>query len=240
MNAIRRDEETLDSGIHSVYVDQWDWEKVITKDERNLTTLKDHVLKIFTTLRKTELAVCAKYNFNPILPDTVKFIHTEELAEIYPELTPKQRENEITKKYGVVFIIGIGGLLAEGIIHDGRAPDYDDWSSVTEEGRKGLNGDLIVWNPTLEIAFELSSMGIRVDKETLVKQLEIRDCTERLELPWHKKLMEEKMPQSIGGGIGQSRICMFILGKKHIGEVQVSVWPEDVKEKCKKDGIKLL
>ncbi len=236
MNAIRADEE-LDN-IHSLYVDQWDWERTITAADRNLDFLKSMVRKIYNAIKETEKYICQKYpQIKPVLSDSIKFVHTEDLQKEYPDLTPKERENEVAKKYGSVFIIGIGGELADGTIHDGRAPDYDDWSTPTENGYKGLNGDIVVWSPVLESAYELSSMGIRVDKSALQVQLKIRQCEERLSLLFHKSLMEDKIPLSIGGGIGQSRLCMFLLRCAHIGEVQASIWPEEMEQTCIQHGI---
>ena len=240
MNALRPDEDNLDN-IHSIYVDQWDWERVITPEERNLDTLKDTVRNIYAALKDTEAELASKFhNRTTWLPDEIAFIHTEELARRYPDASRSEREAAISKEHGAVFIIGIGGMLPDGNIHDGRAPDYDDWTTQTSPETNGLNGDIFVWNPLLGIPFELSSMGIRVDAETMLKQLEIRGCPERAELPWHKLLLEGKLPQSIGGGIGQSRLCMLLLEKAHIGEVQVSHWPADVVETCRQAGIPLL
>ena len=240
MNAIRPDEETLTSGIHSVYVDQWDWERVIKPGERTLDFLKEIVRKIYAAIRATEAAVCVRFDLEPFLPRRITFIHTEDLQKRYPDLDRKEREDRVCKEYGAVFLIGIGGELPDGTIHDGRAPDYDDWTTETGDGKKGLNGDILVWNPILERGFELSSTGIRVDRETLVRQLEIRGLTERLEMPWHRKLMDGTLPQTIGGGIGQSRMSMLLLQKRHIGEVQVGIWTEEVLEDCRKKGIRLL
>ena len=240
MNAIRPDEEVLDN-LHSAYVDQWDWESVISPGERNLDFLKEIVNKIYDVLKRTESVVHKKYpKIEPILPEQITFVHTEDLVEMYPGLDPKQREDEITKKYGAVFVIGIGGLLADGKIHDGRAPDYDDWITPTAGGKKGLNGDIILWYPVLNRAFEISSMGIRVDKNSLLEQLKQRGALERQNLLWHQKLLNGQLPLSIGGGIGQSRLCMFFLRKIHVGEVHSSVWPDDMIRECKKAGIKLL
>ena len=229
MKALRPDEESLDP-IHSVYVDQWDWEKVIPDGRRNLAYLKETVETIYKVIRLTELAVEARYDIDSVLPKKITFIHSEELVERYPDLTPKERENEITKEYGAVFLIGIGGILADGQPHDGRAPDYDDWTSETEHGYKGLNGDILVWNEELGSAFELSSMGIRVDEDALKRQVVITGDEDRLELDWHKTLLRGFFPLTIGGGIGQSRMAMFLLRKKHIGEVQTSVWPQEVRD----------
>ena len=239
MNAIRPDEEL--SNIHSLYVDQWDWERVISKEERNLAFLKKAVQKIYSVLVRTEYLLSEVYPvIDAILPEEITFIHTEELLKLYPNLTPKEREFEAAKKYGAIFIIGIGGELANGEIHDGRAPDYDDWTTCTENGFKGLNGDIVVWNPILNNAFEISSMGIRVDKETLEKQLKARGLEERKELMWHKMLLNGELPLSIGGGIGQSRLCMYFLRKAHIGEIQSSIWPSDMIEECKLNNIHIL
>ncbi|MGT2667360.1 aspartate--ammonia ligase [Streptococcus rifensis] len=229
MKALRPDEDDLDP-THSVYVDQWDWEKVIPNGQRNLAYLKETVEQIYKAIRLTELAVEARYDIESVLPKQITFIHTEELVERYPHLTPKERENAISKEYGAVFLIGIGGELADGQPHDGRAPDYDDWTTPTENGYKGLNGDILVWNEALGSAFELSSMGIRVDEDALKRQCAIKDDMDRLELEWHRALLNGLFPLSIGGGIGQSRLAMFLLRKKHIGEVQSSVWPKAVRE----------
>ncbi len=230
MNAIRRDEE-LDN-LHSVYVDQWDWEKIILKEERNVETLKNIVRSIFKVFKATEEYICSEYpELEKTLPDDISFITTQELEDLYPELSPRQREDAIAKEKGAVFVMQIGGQLKSGIRHDGRAPDYDDWE---------LNGDIIFWYPVLEKAFEVSSMGIRVDEDSLVKQLKLAGCEERLELPFHRDLLEKRLPYTVGGGIGQSRICMFFLKKAHIGEVQVSVWPDEMIEICEKANITLL
>ncbi len=230
MNAIRRDED-LDN-IHSVFVDQWDWEKVIDKSDRNIDVLKENVRAVYAALKHTETYIAEEYDFiNRFLPDEIFFITTQELYDKYPTLTAKEREKAIAKEYGAVFIMQIGGKLSNGELHDGRAPDYDDWT---------LNGDIIVYYPVLDIALELSSMGIRVDEEALLKQLQIRGATERKELPFHKALLEGKLPYTIGGGIGQSRMCMFFLKKAHIGEVQSSFWSEDMIKECYDHGIELL
>lgn len=240
MKALRPDEPDLTSRIHSVYVDQWDWEKIMEPNERNLDFLKANVRKIFQALKGTEERVTEEFGITGTLPEEISFIHTEELVERWPDKTPREREDLITRENEAVFIIGIGGELPDGSIHDGRAPDYDDWTSETTPGKHGLNGDIMVWNSILGRAFELSSMGIRVDKETMLKQLEIRDEMDRCDLDWHKKLINGDLPQTIGGGIGQSRLVMLLLHKHHIGEVQVSVWPKDVIDSCKEDGIALL
>ncbi|HEL2267327.1 TPA: aspartate--ammonia ligase [Streptococcus suis] len=229
MKALRPDEDSLDP-IHSVYVDQWDWEKVIPDGRRNLAYLKETVEQIYKAIRLTELAVEARYDIESVLPKKITFIHTEDLVKNFPDLTPKERENVVAKEYGAVFLIGIGGELADGKPHDGRAPDYDDWTSPSEAGYKGLNGDILVWNEALGSAFELSSMGIRVDEEALKRQVAITGDEDRLEFDWHRALLNGLFPLSIGGGIGQSRLAMFLLRKKHIGEVQSSVWPQEVRD----------
>ncbi|AUC25352.1 aspartate--ammonia ligase [Streptococcus uberis] len=229
MKALRPDEDSLDQ-THSVYVDQWDWEKVIPDGKRNLAYLKETVETIYKVIRLTELGVEARYDIEAILPKKITFIHTEDLVKRYPDLSPKERENAITKEFGAVFLIGIGGELSDGKPHDGRAPDYDDWTSETEDGYHGLNGDILVWNEQLQSAFELSSMGIRVDEDALKRQVAITGDFDRLEFDWHKSLLNGLFPLTIGGGIGQSRMAMFLLRKKHIGEVQTSVWPQSVRE----------
>jgi aspartate--ammonia ligase len=240
MNAIRPDEECLDN-LHSVYVDQWDWERVITESERNLDFLKEIVRTIYGVLRDTEAAVHAKYpQIEPILAEQITFVHAEELLERWPEVGPRERENRITQERGPVFVIGIGGALADGTLHDGRAPDYDDWITPTRRGCKGLNGDILLRYPPLGRAFEISSMGIRVNKETLAQQLEIRGLSQRRAFPWHRRLLAGELPLSVGGGIGQSRLCMFLLRKLHVGEVQASVWPAWMIERCRAAGVPLL
>lgn len=230
MNAIRRDEIT--DNIHSIFVDQWDWEKIITREERNVETLKAVVEKIYLTLRKAEGYVCAHYpHIRPELPEKITFVTTQELEDRYPTLTPKQREYKAVKEYGAVFLMGIGGALKSGQIHDGRAPDYDDWN---------LNGDILLYDPLLDISLEVSSMGIRVDEESLHRQLKIRHCEERATLPFQKSLLQGELPLTIGGGIGQSRMCVYLLRKAHVGEVQSSTWPEDVVTACKNANILLL
>ncbi len=229
MKALRPDEDSLDQ-THSVYVDQWDWEKVIPDGKRNLAYLKETVETIYKVIRLTELAVEARYDIEAVLPKKITFIHTEELVAKYPDLTPKERENAITKEFGAVFLIGIGGVLPDGKPHDGRAPDYDDWTTETENGYHGLNGDILVWNDQLGSAFELSSMGIRVDEEALKRQVEMTGDQDRLGFDWHKSLLNGLFPLTIGGGIGQSRMVMFLLRKQHIGEVQTSVWPQEVRD----------
>lgn len=239
MNAIRADEE-LDN-IHSLYVDQWDWERVITAENRNIAFLKKIVCAIYDALRRTEYLVNETYpQVRPILPEDIYFIHSEELLQMYPTLSAKEREDEITKKYGAVFIIGIGGKLTNGVEHDLRAPDYDDWTTLGENGLPGLNGDLLVWNDVLGHALELSSMGIRVDKKALLHQLELTGKQDRLELYFHKRLMEDSLPLSVGGGIGQSRLCMYFLRKAHIGEIQASIWPEEMRNECRECGFPLI
>lgn len=227
MKALRPDEDSLDQ-THSVYVDQWDWEKVIPAGKRNLAYLKDTVRAIYTAILETEAAVNAKFGLPRFLPQEITFIHSEDLVQRYPGMTDKQRENAICKEYGAVFLIGIGGNLSDGKPHDMRAPDYDDWTTPSEGEYKGLNGDILVWNPVLERAFELSSMGIRVDETALRKQLALTNDEERIKLDWHQDLINGRLPLSIGGGIGQSRLVMLLLRKRHIGEVQSSVWPKSV------------
>ncbi|QPB41655.1 aspartate--ammonia ligase [Rodentibacter haemolyticus] len=229
MKALRPDEDSLDS-THSVYVDQWDWEKVIPAGRRNFAYLKETVNSIYRAIRLTELAVEARFDIPSILPKQIAFVHSEDLVKRYPDLSSKERENAICKEYGAVFLIGIGGKLSDGKPHDGRAPDYDDWTTESENGYKGLNGDILVWNPDLEKAFELSSMGIRVDESALRLQVGLTGDEARLEMDWHQELLNGKLPLTIGGGIGQSRLAMFLLRKKHIGEVQSSVWPKEMLE----------
>ncbi|MDE6341467.1 MAG: aspartate--ammonia ligase [Muribaculaceae bacterium] len=239
MNAIRTFED-LDN-LHSLYVDQWDWEKTIREEDRNLDYLKDTVRSIFKAVKKVEESIYAKFpHITPWLPEEVTFIHAQELLEMYPGMSVKEREDAVTKKYGAVFIIGIGAPLSNGEKHDGRAPDYDDWISENEDGYKGLNGDLMLWHPVLECAFELSSMGIRVSPESLRKQLEAEGCADRENFEFHKALLAGKLPYSIGGGIGQSRLCMYLLQKAHIGEVQASIWPEEQVKACREAGIELI
>lgn len=239
MNAIRADEE-LDN-LHSLYVDQWDWEAVITKEQRTVSYLKHIVERIYAAIRRTEYLACETYQqLRPFLPEKITFVHSEELLAMYPDLTPKEREDRICRKYGAVFVIGIGGKLADGKKHDGRAPDYDDWSTMAEDGRVGLNGDILIWYPVLQRSFELSSMGIRVDKEALLRQLQIEGKEDRKELYFHKKLLADELPLSIGGGIGQSRLCMVMLHKAHIGEIQASIWPTEMREECRALGMPLI
>ena len=239
MNAIRADEE-LDN-LHSLYVDQWDWEAVIGREDRTLAFLKNVVERIYSAIRRTEYLVCENYpQIKPFLPEHIHFIHAEELLQLYPDKTPKEREDAICQKYGAVFIIGIGGLLSNGEKHDGRAPDYDDWTTVAEDGRAGLNGDILIWYPVLGRSFELSSMGIRVDKESLLRQLKLEGKEEREQLFFHQQLLNDRLPLSIGGGIGQSRLCMVLLQKAHIGEIQASIWPDDMRRECRELGMPLI
>lgn len=239
MNAIRADEE-LDN-VHSLYVDQWDWERVMTKQERNITFLKKIVRKIYSAILRTEFYICETYpTIKAFLPEDIFFIHSEQLRQMYPDMTPKEREDAICKKHGAVFIMGIGGKLGDGKEHDLRAPDYDDWTTENEEGFLGLNGDLLVWYPVLDRAMELSSMGIRVDPEALLHQLKLTGKEDRVSLYFHKRLLEGELPLSIGGGIGQSRLCMVLLHKAHIGETQSSIWPDDMRRKCHEAGISLI
>lgn len=230
MNAIRRDEIT--DNIHSIFVDQWDWEKIIKKDERTIATLMDTVKVVYKCLRKTEKYMAIQYDYiEEILPHDIFFVTTQELADMFPDNTPKEREYYIAKAKGAVCIMKIGDVLENGERHDGRAPDYDDWS---------LNADIVVYYPVLDIALELSSMGIRVDKKALLSQLKKAGCEERKDLPFQKAIINEELPYTIGGGIGQSRICMFFLRKAHIGEVQSSLWPEDMIAQCEENGVQLL
>ncbi|MBO4229218.1 MAG: aspartate--ammonia ligase [Clostridia bacterium] len=230
MNAIRRDEDT--DNLHSVYVDQWDWERIISREERNEETLKSMVRRVYRSLRHTERYIAEDYAFSEIiLPETISFVTSLELEDRYPGLTPKQREYEIAREKGAVFVMQIGGKLKSGFPHDGRAPDYDDWT---------LNGDIIIYYPVLDIAMELSSMGIRVDEQALLRQLAERGVPERASLPFHRALLAGELPCTVGGGIGQSRICMFFLRKAHIGEVQASAWSKEDEETCRLNGIQLL
>ena len=240
MKALRPDEDRL-SPLHSVYVDQWDWERVITAEDRNVEFLKEIVTRIYAAMVRTEYMVYEMYpQIKPCLPQKLHFIHAEELRQLYPDLEPKCREHAICKKYGAVFIIGIGCKLSDGKKHDGRAPDYDDYTSKGLNDLPGLNGDLLLWDHILQRSIELSSMGIRVDKEALLHQLKEEGEEERLELYFHKRLMNDTLPLSIGGGIGQSRLCMFYLRKAHIGEIQASIWPEDMRKECKEHNIHLI
>ncbi len=238
MNAIRPD-ETLDE-LHSIYVDQWDWERVITPADRNLHFLKWTVRQLYDVIRRTEEHVAKAFpQITPILPPDIHFVHAEQLQQRFPNLNPRQREDQICKEHPAVFIIGIGHQLADGHPHDGRAPDYDDWSTPTPFGN-GLNGDIFVHNPVLNRAFELSSMGIRVDANALLHQLQLTGTQDRQKLLFHRRLLEGSLPLSIGGGLGQSRLCMFFLRKKHIGEVQSSVWPEQMRQALRQQNIPLL
>ncbi len=230
MNAIRRDEDT--DNLHSIFVDQWDWEKIIEKKDRTKETLKHNVRRVYAALKSTETYMSSQYTYiKPFLPEKIFFITTQELEDMYPDKTPKEREDAIVRLHGAVFIMQIGGALKGGEKHDGRAPDYDDWM---------LNGDIIVYYPVLDLALELSSMGIRVDEKALQEQLKIAGCEERAEFPFQKALLNGELPYTIGGGIGQSRICMFFLRKAHIGEVQSSEWPVADIEQAKTYGINLL
>ena len=239
MNAIRPFED-LDQ-THSVYVDQWDWEKVITREDRHLEYLKTAVRKIYDVIRRTERFIAYEFPIlGPTLPEKITFFHAEELEHMYPDVSPRERETLICKEHGAVFIIGIGGPLERSDCHDGRAPDYDDWITPTVNGCKGLNGDILVYNQVLATAYEISSMGIRVDPDSLRRQLEIRGCPERADLFFHRELLEGKLPLTMGGGIGQSRLCMFYLRKAHIGEIQASIWPEEMRLACRQQNIPLL
>lgn len=240
MNAIRPD-EVVDN-LHSFYVDQWDWEIVITEAERNLPFLKRVVRKIYRIIRDTERDICKRFPSlpGPFLPSRIHFIHSEELQKMYPDLSPKEREDAVVKTFGAVFIIGIGYPLKDGLPHDGRAADYDDWITVTEKGYHGLNGDIIVYYPLLDQAVELSSMGIRVNSKSLLEQLDFRGELHKKDLPYHKRLLSGELPLTMGGGIGQSRLCMIFLRKVHIGEVQASVWPQETMEECLAAGIPML
>ena len=281
MRALRPDEDY--TNLHSVYVDQWDWEQSIFPGERNLAKLKDTVSKIYDSLRLTQMEVAEKYHYVfasgeagaasgevvaafgdagaalgegisasgevgaarcegefPFLPPEITFLHTQQLLDLYPGLSPKEREREAAREYGAIFLIGIGGDLSNGQPHDGRAPDYDDWSSLNEEGYHGLNGDIIVWHPVLECALELSSMGVRVNRDAMMRQLELRGCPEKAGLQFHSLLMQGLLPECIGGGIGQSRVCMFMLRKRHIGEVQVGIWSDHQRSQMAMEGVELL
>jgi len=239
MNALRPDED-LDA-IHSIYVDQWDWEMAIDEKDRTVFFLHEIVKKVYRCIQRTEFFLYDRYpEIKPILPKDIKILFADDLQREYPKLTPKEREDIVAKKYGAVFITGIGGKLDDGTIHDGRAPDYDDWITECGDGHRGLNGDILVWNPVLNSAFELSSMGIRVSPESLKAQLEERGCQERAKLEFHSRLLNGELTQTLGGGIGQSRLCMFLLRKAHIGETQVSIWSDEIIKDCEKRGIKLL
>jgi len=239
MNALRPDEE-LDN-LHSLYVDQWDWEKAIYPEERTLATLKEAVEKIWQNIKRTEFFIHTFYsNLVPVLPEEITFIHSEQLYEMYPDLSPREREDKIAEKHGAVFIIGIGYDLPDGKPHDRRAPDYDDWSTETVDGYRGLNGDIIVWNDVLKCAAELTSMGIRVDKNELMTQLELTGKQKDAELLFHRRLLNDELPSSIGGGIGQTRTAMQLLRKAHIGEVQSAIWPGEMVNHCRRSGIQLI
>ena len=239
MNAIRADEKL--GNLHSLYVDQWDWERVITAEDRTVGFLKNIVERIYSAMLRTEFMVCETYpQITPFLPEKIFFIHSEELRQLYPELTAKEREDRITREHGAVFIIGIGGKLADGNPHDLRAPDHDDYSTMGENGLPGLNGDLLIWDSVIDRAVELSSMGIRVDREALLHQLEISGKEERKELYFHRRLLDGTLPLSIGGGIGQSRLCMVYLRKAHIGEIQASIWPDEMRAECAQHGMPLI
>jgi aspartate--ammonia ligase len=239
MNAIRADECL--GNLHSLYVDQWDWERVMTKEERNIDFLKKIVNRIYAAMLRTEFMVCEAYpQIKPFLAEEIYFIHSEELRQLYPDKTPKEREDLITKQYGTVFIIGIGAKLGDGKEHDLRAPDYDDYTTPGLNGLPGLNGDLLIWDSILDRAVEVSSMGIRVDKEALIRQLQLAGQEQRMELYFHKRLLDGTLPLSIGGGIGQSRLCMIYLRKAHIGEIQASIWPDEMRKECAEAGIPLI
>lgn len=239
MNAIRTSEE-LDN-LHSLYVDQWDWEQAINEQDRSLAYLKRTVDKIYHAVKETEWMIYENFpHITPRLPESITFLHSEELLQMYPDVSPKEREARAAQQYGAIFVMGIGGELSNGKKHDGRAPDYDDWTTENSDGYRGLNGDIILWENILEVPFELSSMGVRVNPTSLMRQLEICDCTERTSLAFHKALLDGKLPNSIGGGIGQSRLCMFLLQKAHIGEVQASIWPEEQIAICASHGIQLM
>ena len=239
MNALRPDEE-LDN-IHSIYVDQWDWEKVISREQVTLEYLKSTVRRIYEAIKVTENKLYVEFpQIEPMLPEDIYFIHSEQLLKMYPDMSPKERENAVVKEYKAVFIIGIGYELSDGKPHDGRSSDYDDWSSLNEDGYRGLNGDLLLWNPVLKSAFEVSSMGIRVSPEALRRQLKIRGEERKSGLSYHSMLLEGNLPYTIGGGIGQSRLCMYLLRKAHIGEIQSSIWPEDMVAECLEAGIDLV
>jgi aspartate--ammonia ligase len=239
MNAVRPS-ESLDN-LHSLYVDQWEWERVISTEERTIDFLEEIVRKIYSVIKHTEFYIYDNYSFiEPELPDHITIIHSEDLQKEYPHLSPRQREDAAARKHGAIFITGIGAILADGAPHDGRAPDYDDWTTAGKNGAKGLNGDIIIWNDMLQRAYELSSMGIRVDQAALLRQLEITGTLARKDLLFHRRLLGGELPLSIGGGIGQSRLCMYYLRKAHIGEIQVSIWPQDMIETCKQNNIFLL
>lgn len=236
MNALRPD-DTVDA-IHSIYVDQWDWEMVINEEDRNLNFLKEVVMEIYAAIRRTEFLLSQTYiQLSPRLPKDIVFIHSEEAESLYPNLTPEEREKELAKKYGAIFIIGIGAALKNGKPHGGRAPDYDDWTTISEKNFKGLNGDIIVYDSVRDSSLELSSMGIRVNKEALLRQLQITHEEKRENLYWHRRLLNDEFKLTIGGGIGQSRLCMFLLQKAHIGEVQASVWDDATIKEAHDKGV---
>ena len=239
MNAIRADEE-LDN-LHSLYVDQWDWEAVITEDDRTRAFLERVVRRIYAAILRTEFLACETYpDLEPFLPEEIHFIHAQELLDKYPTMTAKEREDAISREYGAVFIEGIGCKLSNGEKHDGRAADYDDWSTVAEDRKMGLNGDILIWYPVLGHSIELSSMGIRVDKSALLRQLDLEGQEERKHLFFHQQLLTGKLPSGLVGGIGQSRLCMIMLHKAHIGEIQASIWPEEVRVECEEAGMELI
>jgi aspartate--ammonia ligase len=239
MNALRPD-ESLDN-LHSIYVDQWDWEKIIAPDERTRETLETVVRAIYDVICRTEFHIASQHSsIRPVLPENIHFVTSEDLYRQYPDLSPREREDQVCAEHKAVFIVGIGAELPDGRPHDGRAPDYDDWSTPRPDGGRGLNGDILLWNPVLGRAFEISSMGIRVDPPTLVEQLKIRGLEERARLPFHRMLLKGELPQTIGGGIGQSRLCMFFLRTAHVGEVSVGIWPESMEQACAKANIALL
>ena len=239
MNAIRADEE-LDN-LHSLYVDQWDWEAVISPEQRTISFLHDTVRRIYAALLRTEFLVCETYtDIKPFLPPHIHFVHSEQLLQQYPHLTPHEREDAVCREYGAVFIGGIGCQLSDGTKHDGRAPDYDDWSTIADDGTTGLNGDILIWYPPLNRSIELSSMGIRVDREALLRQLELTGEMRRTQLYFHQRLLSGELPLCVGGGIGQSRLCMVLLHKAHIGEIQASIWPDAMRQQCQEWGIELI
>jgi len=239
MNAIRPDDD-IDE-IHSIYVDQWDWELVMKESDRNIDFLKKVVKKVYEAMKRTQFLVRETFPSDyDLLPEEIKFIYTEDAQKQYPELTPEEREKKLAKQYGAIFMIGIGSPLADGVKHGGRAPDYDDWSTPTTEGHKGLNGDIVVWDEVRQNSLELSSMGIRVNKEALERQLKSENCEDRADLYWHKRLLNGEFPQTIGGGIGQSRLCMFLLNKAHIAEVQASAWDQKTLDEAKELNIPLM
>lgn len=239
MNALRPDEEM--DNTHSIYVDQWDWEIVITPEQRTVMFLRKIVKRIYEALKVTENRLYVEFQFlEPRLPEEIYFIHAQQLLDMYPNMSPKERENAIVKDKGAVFLMGIGYKLSNGEAHDGRAADYDDWSSENEDGFNGLNGDVLVWDPILNMALELSSMGIRVDKNAMKRQLEERGQQNKESLLFHKMLLNGELPATLGGGIGQSRLCTFLLRKAHVGEVQSSIWSDQMRKECEEAGIELM